>query len=114
MNKQRSRSRVKAVLPVRISGVDASGSAYSDLAHTLDITPAGVRLGAIRRPLNVGCVLTVQYKRYKAEFRVVWIEQLKGLKEHHAGLEALNQKDFSGMGSELWARSQAAQPQPVA
>jgi hypothetical protein len=105
MNNTRNRGRVKAVLPVRISGNDASGDAYTELAHTLDITPSGVRLGSIYRQLEVGGVLTLQYKQYKAEFRVVWIKQRQGRKEHHVGLEALNQNDFGGLGSELWARS---------
>jgi len=111
MSNQRSRGRVKAVLPVRISGNDDSGQAYTELAHTLDITPSGVRLGSIYRQLKVGGVLTLQYKQYKAEFRVVWIKQRQDRKEHHVGLEALNQNDFGGLGSELWVRSHISQPQ---
>ena len=35
------------VLPVRISGKDSANNPVNELAHTLDITPNGARLGAI-------------------------------------------------------------------
>ena len=37
---QRRLQRAKAVLPVRISGNDLSGNAYSELVHTLDVSRA--------------------------------------------------------------------------
>src|SRR5208282_715141 len=49
MGNNRRRNRTKAVLPVRVSGMDTSGNSYSDLVHTLDITHTGARLGAIHR-----------------------------------------------------------------
>lgn len=100
MDNKRRRNRIKAVLPVRVLGSDSSGQQYSDLAHTLDITDTGARLGAVRRPLKVGSRLTLQYKQHKAEFRVVWVVRLKHLKEHHVGLQALVQKDLWGLASE--------------
>ncbi|MGA8154224.1 MAG: PilZ domain-containing protein [Terriglobales bacterium] len=97
---QRRRGRVKAVLPVRVSGSDGGGNGYTDLAHTLDITETGVRLGAVRRELEIGTQLTLQYKQHKAEFRVVWTESLPKLKEHQVGLEAVVQRDMWGLGAE--------------
>src|SRR5208337_602744 len=96
----RRRGRVKAVLPVRVSGSDSCGNSYSDLAHTLDITETGVRLGAVQRQLEVGTQLTVQYKQHKAEFRVVWTAPLPKLKERQVGLEAVVQRDMWGLGAE--------------
>lgn len=109
MDNKRRRNRIKAVLPVRIVGSDSSGQEYCDLAHTLDITDTGARLGAVRRPLKVGTRLTIQYKQHKATFRVVWVARLKELKEHHVGLQALVQKDLWGLASEA-LRLDAAQP----
>jgi hypothetical protein len=40
------------VLPVRISGKDASNNSVNELVHTLDITPNGARLGAIHHQLQ--------------------------------------------------------------
>ena len=104
----RRRGRVKAVLPVRVSGNDGSGHSYTDLAHTLDITETGVRLGAVQRDLEVGTQLTVQYKQHRAEFRVVWTAPLPNLKERQVGLEATVQRDMWGLGADQRAQSQDA------
>jgi hypothetical protein len=95
---KRRRNRIKGVLPVRISGVGHRGDSYSELAHTLDLTETGVRLGAIRHPVEVGTLITLQYKRHKAAFRVVWSKPVAGHTEHQVGLEALNPKDLWGLG----------------
>ena len=104
MDNRRRRDRVRAVLPVRLLAGENLDS--SELAHTLDITNAGVRLGGIRKPPKVGTRLTLQYKQHKAEFRVIWVRQLKELKEHHIGLEAVVERDLWGLAAELKARVQ--------
>jgi hypothetical protein len=101
MDDKRRCSRVKAVLPVRISGDDNSGNSYSQLVHTLDINEAGARLGALHQPLKIGSLITLQYKQHRATFRVVWTEPVPGRKEHQAGLEAVNHRDVWGLGTEL-------------
>jgi hypothetical protein len=106
----RRRNRVKAVLPVRISGDDGAGKAYSEIVHTLDVSAPGVRLGALRHPLKVGSLITLQYKQHKAQFRVVWSKPVAGTDEHQVGAEALNPKDLAGFGSAWQAQSQ---PQPT-
>ena len=65
--KQRSGSRTKAVLPVRIKGTDSSGAPFEELAHTLDVTPSGLRLGAVRRELNLHDEVTVFYLQRKGQ-----------------------------------------------
>lgn len=99
VDNRRRHNRTKAVLPVRVSGNDGAG-AYCDLAHTLDVTESGIRLGFVRRQLQVGSQLTIQYRQHKAEFRVIWVSQLTRLKEHHVGLEALVPRDVWGLGAE--------------
>ena len=111
MDNKRRRNRIKAVLPVRVLGSDSSGQQYCDLAHTLDITDTGARLGAVRRPLKVGSRLTLQYKQHRGTFRVVWTEQLSGSREHQVGLQALNARDLWGCGTQ--AQPQPAQPAAV-
>jgi len=98
MSNTRRRNRIKAVLPVRVSGSDSAGNSYSDVVHTLDITESGARLGAILRQLQVGSLLVLQYKQHKAEFRVVWIKLMASSKEHQIGLEAVAPKDVWGLG----------------
>lgn len=105
---QRRLDRSKAVLPVRILGNDISGRSYSDLVHTLDVSKAGVRLGAVRRQLAVGSVITIQYRQHRADFRVVWIKPLGAGAELQVGLEADAQRDLWGLDTDPKSRPQAA------
>lgn len=98
MKKDRRSNRVKAVLPVRISGTDVAGKPYSDVVHTLDVTELGARLGAIHNQLKIGSQLILQYRQHKAEFRVVWTKMRSCHKEHQVGLEAVTGRDLWGLG----------------
>jgi hypothetical protein len=112
---QRSRNRQKAVLPVRVSGIDVDNNSYSDLVHTLDINDTGVRLGAVRSNLKLGSPLTLQYKQHKAEFRVVWVSKRPCGREYHVGLQALLERDLWGLEAEFRTRLQPQAPeQPIA
>jgi hypothetical protein len=108
--KKRRLDRSKAVLAVRISGNDSSGEAYSELVHTLDVSRSGVRLGAVRRRLEVGSQVVLQYRQHKAEFRVVWTKPVGSGAEQQVGLEAGAQKDLWGLESNATNRPQAAGP----
>jgi len=97
---QRSGSRTKAVLPVRVKGNDASGASFEELAHTLDVTAAGLRLGAVRRELKLHDVVTVFYRQRRIEYRVVWVNKLKGTSEFQVGLQSVSQAEDA-----LWLSS---------
>jgi hypothetical protein len=97
---KRRYKRLKMVLPVRISGRDAADKPVNELAHTLDITPNGARLGAIRQVLKTGDKLTLQYHQRKLQFRVVWVKALEGTQEYQVGLEAIGSAG-EGWGLEL-------------
>jgi hypothetical protein len=85
----RRQKRIKMVLPVRISGKDSANNPVNELAHTLDITPNGARLGAIRHQLKIGDKLTLQYRQRRIQFRVVWVKPMEGTSEYQVGLEGL-------------------------
>jgi hypothetical protein len=89
---KRRQDRTRAVLPVRVRGSDASGKTFEDLAHTLDITPAGARLGAIRHALKALDRITVTYRQRKIEFQVIWTKQIEGTSEYQIGVRALVQE----------------------
>lgn len=92
-------SRTKAVLPVRIKGKDAAGQAFEEMAHTLDVTTTGVRLGSVRRELNPQDEVTIFYRQRKMQFRVVWTKKMKGTSEFQVGLQALTQeREVWGLG----------------
>lgn len=96
---RRRQDRIQAVLPVRVRGTDAFGASFEGLAHTLDLTPTGVRLGAIRHQLKVLDTLTILYHQRRMEFTVVWTKLLDGRSEYQVGLQAFSQeKDTWGTG----------------
>src|SRR5579864_4381394 len=96
---QRRGTRRKAVLPVKVKGKDSAGKSFEDLAHTLDVTAVGARLGSIRHELNVLDEITVFYRQRKIQFRVVWIKKMKGTSEFQVGLLAATQeKEAWGLG----------------
>jgi hypothetical protein len=92
MLEKRANKRRKIVLPVRVSIGDSA-----HLAHTVDITCAGARLGGLRTQLQPGQTISLHRGSQKAKFRIVWIHQL-GPNEIRAGVESLErQNDFLGV-----------------
>jgi len=89
---RRRQGRMLAVLPVRVRGTDASGASFEGLAHTLDLTPTGVRLGAVRHQLKVRDTLTILFHQRRMEFTVMWIRLLDGGGEHQVGLQAFSEE----------------------
>lgn len=89
---QRRGDRTKAVLPVRVKGIDSTGNAFEELVHTLDLTPDGVRLGSVRHELNVLDEVSVFYRQRKLQFRVMWTKKMKGTSEFQVGLQGLTQE----------------------
>ena len=89
---KRGKDRMKAVLPVKVRGRDISGQVFEELAHTLDVTTAGARLGGIRHQLKERDLLTVLYRQRKIDFRVVWTKKLEGSAEYQVGLQAVTQE----------------------
>jgi hypothetical protein len=95
---RRQQDRMQAVLPVRVRGVDASGETFEELAHTLDLTPTGARLGSVRRQLKALDTLVVFYRQRRMEFKVIWTKLRDGKAEYHVGLQSLAQsKESWGM-----------------
>ena len=73
---RRSQIRIAGVLPVRVRGKDASGALFEALVHTLDLTPTGARLGAIRHQMNALDTLVVLFRKRRIEFTVMWTRLL--------------------------------------
>jgi hypothetical protein len=83
MLEKRKSPRRKMVLPVKVS-IDR----VNHLAHTVDITDIGARLGALRTQLQPGTIISLQRGSKKAKFRVEWIRELAP-NELQAGIECL-------------------------
>jgi hypothetical protein len=113
--KQRRGNRTKAVLPVRVKGKDSSGKPFEELVHTLDVTASGVRLGSVRRELNLLDEITIFYRQRKMQYRVVWTKKLQGTSEFQVGLRALTQdKEAWGMGFAEFNGEPASEATPQA
>jgi hypothetical protein len=89
---RRQQERKQGVLPVRVRGKDASGAVFETLAHTLDLTPTGARLGAIHHQLNALDTLVVLFRQRRVQFSVVWTKQLDGHGEYQVGLQLTTQE----------------------
>jgi PilZ domain len=87
MLENRKSPRRKMVLPVKISVAKETL-----LAHTLDISHNGARLGALRTELQPGTVVSVRRGSKKADFRVTWVRQLAA-NEVQVGIECLEAQD---------------------
>jgi len=70
------------VLPVKVS-IDRA----THLAHTVDITAAGARLGGLRAELQSGMIVELQRGSRKAKFQIKWVQQV-GSNETHIGIES--------------------------
>lgn len=70
------------------------------MAHTLDVTARGARLGSIRQELALHDEVTVFYRQRKMQFRVVWIKKMGKTSEFQIGLQSVTQdKEGWGLGS---------------
>lgn len=111
---RRRHDRIRAVLPVRVRGTDAAGESFEALAHTLDLTPSGTRLGALRHELKALDTLTIVYHQRRMEFTVVWTKRLDTKGEYQVGLQAFSQEkepwgmNFSDVGAKVESKTSAA------
>jgi hypothetical protein len=87
MADKRKAPRTKMVLPVKFSA-----ARETLFAHTLDITPSGARIGALRTQLQPGTIVSLQRGQKKAKFRIVWVRQL-ATNEMQAGVESVDPTD---------------------
>ncbi len=93
---QQCYKRTKMVLPLRLWTDEEDGQTETpQLAHTVNISPIGARLGGLPKPLQSGQVITLQRGKNRNKFRVVWTKQIGG-NEIRAGIEALEP------GKKIW------------
>ena len=98
---RRRSKRIKSVVPVRLW---IAGSQESHLAHTLNVTNQGVRLGSYRGDIKVGDEFVIQYRRAQARFRVTWIAARDESSEKQIGAVCLEP------GKHLWGERFPEQP----
>lgn len=84
---RRKELRVKAVLPVKVTGVDASARHFSLMCHTLDLTYDSARIAGISVSLMRGQTVYLHRFGVKAKFKVHW--EGSGTRKGQFGLTAL-------------------------
>ena len=93
------------VLPVK-----AIIGGATHLAHTLDISHSGARIGGIRSKLQVGMMVELQRGPRKAQFHIRWIQELSPT-EMRIGIESPEpQETFWGVdlsGNDLSTQTDA-------
>lgn len=95
---KRRHHRVKSVLPVRVFGMDSLGKPFAEVAHTLDVSHSGVRLGGFSAFPEVGSVLSLQCHHRKAQFTVAWVGRPGSNRNQQIGLKSLEpERDIFGV-----------------
>lgn len=94
---KRRQQRIKTVIPVRITGVDQTGKPFAELAHTLDISYGGARLGGVQAALVPGSIVSIQCRLRKSQFTVSWVGGPQSAHKRQVGLRNLEpQRDLFG------------------
>ncbi len=82
----RRSQRSRLVLPVRISGTDIEGKPFNQTSCTLDVNRQGARLYGLRCIKGPGEVVTIQYKKNRGRFMVVWMGKAGTRQDGQVGL----------------------------
>jgi len=81
------------VLNVRVLGMDANGRPIRQDAWTVNISRTTLVIGGLAASVNVGEVLSLQFKDRKVRYRVLWTGEAETPKAGQLGLEQVNPKD---------------------
>lgn len=84
---RRKELRLKAVLPVKVTGVDSSARHFSLMCHTLDLTFDSARLGGVGVLLMKNQTICLHRFGVRARFKVQWMGS--GTRKGQVGLKAL-------------------------
>ena len=92
---KRTVKRTKMVVALKVLKAQPEAQDQQFIAHTLDISSVGARVGAVRELIQPGSVVTVQRKQTRAQCRVMWSRQMAS-GEIQLGIE------FLGRNPQLW------------
>lgn len=81
------------VLNVRVLGMDANGRPIRQDAWTVNVSRTTLVIGGLAASVNVGEVLSLQFKDRKVRYRVLWTGEAETPKAGQVGLEQVNPQD---------------------
>jgi hypothetical protein len=73
MIERRNESRVRVVLRVEISGMNAACETISQIVRAANLRCSGALLRGVTAVLRCGDLLTIKYGERRGEFRIVWL-----------------------------------------
>jgi hypothetical protein len=76
-------------VPIRIIATEADGSVRTLLGCTLDASSVGARLGGVYETLEVGQIVTLQYRHRRCPYLVRWVGERGSANATQIGLECL-------------------------
>jgi hypothetical protein len=86
---KRAQTRMAAVYPIRLWGLDASGRPFIEAARTSDVSGGGALLTNVAVKVAVGDVIALRSGKEKCRFRIVWIGRHGTAEAGHLGLQSL-------------------------
>ena len=82
-------SRVPAVLPVRVWGLDAHAQPFTQQASVTNISGSGAAIRGLLRRVRTGEILEVQFGAKIGQFRVMWVGRMGSDQEGEVGVVSL-------------------------
>jgi hypothetical protein len=82
---RRHQKRNFIALPVSAIGTDANGNSFRHPVCTLDISPEGARINGLKQ-VRIGDEITLEYKKNKVRFVVMWVGEAGTPMQGQAGL----------------------------
>lgn len=113
MPARRREQRIKSILPVRVFGTNSVGVPFNDVAHTLDLSRNGVRIGGLRQLLEPGEIVGIQRGNARARFRVAWSGQAPTTKDEFGLVCMEPEKNLWNLDLGLPARPDHPEPSPL-
>ena len=89
MDDQQTEPRLSVDLPVRVWGMTAAGSPFSQSARALNISPQGALISGVESQLKVGDVIGVQFDDKKTRCTVISVMNAGPVKKNQVGIKLL-------------------------
>ncbi len=95
----RKETRLRLVLPVRVSAENAAGALFEQNCKTVDLTVNGLRVAGLTQTLQRGAIINISYGAKSVPARVMWIGEMGTESQGQAGLRVV------GEWKNLWGRA---------
>jgi hypothetical protein len=93
----RKETRLRLVLPVRVSAENADGALFEQDCTTVDLTVNGLRVTGLTQTFRRGAIINISYGAKSVPARVMWTGKMGAESQGQAGLQVVGEwKNFWG------------------